>query len=213
MKAVKKTVEKIITDVKRNGDRALFKYAKKFDKFNLKYSNLKVTKKEISLSYKKVDKSFLVAIKRASSEIKRYQKKALTQLLKGKIALYRPIENIGVYVPGGRYAYPSTLLATVIPAKVAGVGRITMVSPPNNLTPEVLVTADIVGVDEIYRIVAEAIDNLPEKERLVISLYYNDDLIMKEIGAILDITESRVSQIHTKAILRLRSKLVNVITL
>jgi len=77
--------------------------------------------------------------------------------------------------------------------------------------PDELDPAELLNLDQVYRIVAEAIDNLPEKERLVVSLYYNDELTMKEIGAILEITESRVSQIHTKAILRLRSRLINVI--
>jgi RNA polymerase sigma factor for flagellar operon FliA len=67
------------------------------------------------------------------------------------------------------------------------------------------------NLDQIYQIVADAIDNLPEKERLVISLYYYDELTMKEIGEIMNITESRVSQIHTKAVIRLRSKLVHVL--
>jgi RNA polymerase sigma factor FliA len=79
--------------------------------------------------------------------------------------------------------------------------------------PESLDPSELLNLDQVYHIVAESIDELPEKERLVVSLYYNDELTMKEIGAILGITESRVSQIHTKAILRLRSKLVNVVML
>jgi len=79
--------------------------------------------------------------------------------------------------------------------------------------PEELDPAELLNLDQVYKIVANAIDQLPEKERLVVSLYYNDELTMKEIGAILDITESRVSQIHTKAILRLRSKLISIIQL
>lgn len=77
---------------------------------------------------------------------------------------------------------------------------------PENMNP-----AEILNLDQIYRIVADAIDQLPEKERLVISLYYYEELTMKEIGEILDITESRVSQIHTKAILRLRGRLLKVL--
>ena len=77
---------------------------------------------------------------------------------------------------------------------------------PDHLTP-----AESLNLDQIYRIVAETIDQLPEKERLVISLYYYEELTMKEIGEIMSITESRVSQIHTKAILRLRGRLVNVL--
>jgi len=79
--------------------------------------------------------------------------------------------------------------------------------------PEQQLPSDLSHLDQVYQIVAEAIDQLPEKERLVVSLYYYDELTMKEIGAIMDITESRVSQIHTKAILRLRARLVNTLEL
>lgn len=79
---------------------------------------------------------------------------------------------------------------------------------PESVQPDVRL-----NLDQIYQIVADAIDRLPEKERLVISLYYYDELTMKEIGEIMNITESRVSQIHTKAILRLRSKLIHVLDL
>jgi RNA polymerase sigma factor for flagellar operon FliA len=77
--------------------------------------------------------------------------------------------------------------------------------------PEALTPSQLINLDQIYRIVAETIDQIPEKERLVISLYYYEELTMKEIGEILSITESRVSQIHTKAILRLRGRLTKVL--
>jgi RNA polymerase sigma factor for flagellar operon FliA len=77
--------------------------------------------------------------------------------------------------------------------------------------PEAIQPDVKLNLDQIYQIVADAIDNLPEKERLVISLYYYDELTMKEIGEIMDITESRVSQIHTKAVIRLRSKLIHLL--
>lgn len=77
--------------------------------------------------------------------------------------------------------------------------------------PEALSPAQSLNLDQIYRIVSETIDQLPEKERLVISLYYYEELTMKEIGEIMDITESRVSQIHTKAILRLRGRLLKTL--
>jgi RNA polymerase sigma factor for flagellar operon FliA len=79
---------------------------------------------------------------------------------------------------------------------------------PETVQPDVRL-----NLDQVYQIVADAIDNLPEKERLVISLYYYDELTMKEIGEIMDITESRVSQIHTKAVIRLRSKLIHLLHL
>lgn len=79
--------------------------------------------------------------------------------------------------------------------------------------PEQLDPAQLVNLDQVYQIVADAIDQLPEKERLVISLYYYDELTMREIGEVLEVTESRISQIHTKAILRLRSRLIHVLEL
>jgi len=79
--------------------------------------------------------------------------------------------------------------------------------------PERLSPAEVVNLDQIYRIVADAIEQLPEKEKLVVSLYYYDELTMKEVGEIMEITESRVSQIHTKAILRLRARLSKVLDL
>ena len=78
--------------------------------------------------------------------------------------------------------------------------------------PELLSPSELMNLDQIYRIVAETIDLLPEKERLVISLYYYEELTMKEIGEIMGITESRVSQIHTKAILRLRGRLLKALS-
>ena len=77
--------------------------------------------------------------------------------------------------------------------------------------PEHMSPAQVMNLDQVYKIVADAIDQLPEKERLVISLYYYEELTMKEIGEILSITESRVSQIHTKAILRLRGRLTKLL--
>ena len=77
--------------------------------------------------------------------------------------------------------------------------------------PEELDPAELLNLDQIYQMVAQAIEALPEKEKMVVSLYYHEEITMKEIGAVLDITESRVSQIHTKAIARLRSRLANVI--
>ena len=74
--------------------------------------------------------------------------------------------------------------------------------------PDCVDPSEVLNLDQVYRIVADSIDVLPEKERLVISLYYYDELTMKEIGQVLEITESRVSQIHTKAVLRLRGRLL-----
>lgn len=157
----KKIVESIIADVKKNGDSALIKYEKKFGV--VIRGSLKVSKQEIKNSYSKVTKEQINAIKIAK---KRLSKTELA--VKNKIKdfvintdgviikkLFFPLSSVGCYVPGGSARYPSSLIMSVVPAKIAGVKRIVVVSPPNNqgtIDPLTLVTADICGVDEIYKI-------------------------------------------------------------
>ncbi len=155
---VEQKVKKIVREVRLKGDEALLFYTKKFDKILLQSKDLKIDKKRIKQSYDKVDKHFLKSIMIAKKNITEFHTKnhkKSWQVMKEGIILgeiWHPIESIGVYIPGGKYSYPSTILMTVVPAKVAGVWRIIMVTPPENLTSEVLVTADIVGVDEIYQV-------------------------------------------------------------
>lgn len=155
-------VADILSNVKANGDKAVFDYTLKFDKFILTPDNIKVSRSEIDEAYTKVDNEYIEVMKRAALNIREYHKKQLRQswietkedgsILGQKIT---PIEIAGTYVPGGKAAYPSSVLMNIIPAKVAGVSKIIMTTPPNSegkINPGTLVAADIAGVDEIYKV-------------------------------------------------------------
>lgn len=160
-KANKKKIESILNDVKKNGDSAIKKYEKKFTGF--KKGSLRVSKREIRSSYSKVTKEQLSAIKLAKNRLSKTElaiKKRLgafdisTDGVKIK-KFFTPIPSVGCYVPGGSARYPSSLVMSVIPAKIAGVKRIVVTSPTNkqgSVDPLTLVAADICGVDEIYKI-------------------------------------------------------------
>lgn len=158
MKNIENSVKNIIDRVKREGDSAVVYFTKKYDRVNLTPKQFRISEKRLMRAYKTADKNFLSAIKQAKTNIELFQKKICPKpsgFRKNRVVLryvFKPIEKIGVYVPGGKFAYPSTVLMTVVPAKVAGVGRVIMVSPPKNLTNEVLATAKICGVDEVYGI-------------------------------------------------------------
>src|SRR3989339_1997747 len=151
-------VKKIIEKVKKEGDSAISYFTKKYDGIELSPSDFKVSEKEINAAVKNAGKDFLDAVILAKKNIEIFQKKILpksTVIKKNGILLkhiFNPIEKTGIYVPGGRFSYPSTILMTAIPAKIARVKKIVVVSPPKNLTKEVIATAKICGVDEIYRI-------------------------------------------------------------
>ncbi|MCQ2523206.1 MAG: histidinol dehydrogenase [Lachnospiraceae bacterium] len=156
------TVAQILDDVKKNGDKAIFEYTKKFDKFDLNELNIKVTREEIDAAYKEIDPEYIEVMKAAKENIADYHRKQLRNSWidtkpDGSILGQRftPIEIAGTYVPGGKAAYPSSVLMNIIPAKVAGVERIVMVTPPGKdgkVNPGTLVSADIAGVDEIYKV-------------------------------------------------------------
>lgn len=157
----KKIVESIIADVKKNGDSALIKYEKKFGV--VIRGSLKVSKQEIKNSYSKVTKEQINAIKIAKKRLSKTELAVKNKLRDFVIntdgiiikKLFFPLSSVGCYVPGGSARYPSSLIMSVVPAKIAGVKRIVVVSPPNNqgtIDPLTLVTADICGVDEIYKI-------------------------------------------------------------
>ncbi|MCK5534860.1 histidinol dehydrogenase [bacterium] len=158
MDKIERQVKKIIEEVKIKGDKAVCFYTQKFDGVKLRPEILLVKKKEIENAYKKVDKDFVIALKKAKLNIENFHKKQKIKswysnekgILLGDI--WQPLERVGVYIPGGKYPYSSCVLMNVLPAKVAGVTQVIMVSPPNNLTSEVLVAADICGVDKIYRV-------------------------------------------------------------
>ncbi len=156
------TVNEIIDRVRAERDRALFDYTLKFDKFGLNEENIKVTRAEIEEAYTKLDAKLIEVIKASAENIRAFHTKQLRNswfdskpdgtILGMKIT---PIEKAGVYVPGGKAAYPSSVLMNVIPAKVAGVDEIIMTTPPGadgKVNPGTLVAADIAGVDTIYRV-------------------------------------------------------------
>lgn len=157
-----KTVAEIIDNIKTNGDKALFEYTLKFDKFELTRDNIRVTRDEISAAYKELDAEYVEVIKKAKENIRDYHEKQVRQTFittkpDGSILGQRisPIASAGTYVPGGKAAYPSSVLMNIVPAKVAGVEKIVMVTPPGKdgkINPGTLVAADIAGVDEIYKV-------------------------------------------------------------
>ena len=156
-----KTVDDIVTDVKENGDKALFAYTEKFDKFALTTENIRVTEEEIEEAYRSVSAEFIEVMQEAFENIKAYhemqvrnswfQTKPDGSILGQRIT---PIEVVGVYVPGGKAAYPSSTLMNIVPALVAGCKRIVMVTPPNaegKVNPVTLAAAKITGITEIYK--------------------------------------------------------------
>lgn len=155
-------VQFIISEIRRKGDAALVSFTEEYDKVILKPENLRVTPKEIRAAYAKVTQAQIQAIELMKNKVASFERDNLKQLrnhtLKpGVFAQIKlsPIESVGCYVPGGQAAYPSTVVMTTIPAKVAGVPRIVVCSPPNrdgDINPIVLVACDICGVHEVYRV-------------------------------------------------------------
>lgn len=157
-------VEDIVTDiiynVRKNGDKALYAYAEKFDKVTL--SGLEVTKEEIDKAFELVDKSFIEIVKEAKANIEAFHKKQVRNsfiisendgIITGQKVT--PIEKVGLYVPGGTAAYPSTVLMDSVPAKIAGCQEIVMVTPPSkdgSVNPAILASAKIAGVDRIFKV-------------------------------------------------------------
>lgn len=155
-------VAEIIETVKKGGDEALFSYTEKFDHCKMDASHIRVTREEIDEAYQKVDADFVEVMKKSAANIRVFHEKQLRNswfdpkpdgtILGMKIL---PIAIAGVYVPGGKAAYPSSVLMNVLPAKVAGVERIIMTTPPGadgKVNPGTLVAAHIAGVDEIYKV-------------------------------------------------------------
>ncbi|RSD25126.1 histidinol dehydrogenase [Mesobacillus subterraneus] len=156
----RKAVQSIIAEVRAGGDKAVRSFTEKFDSVTL--DDFAVTEEEIAEAYKTVSDKLVGIIKEAADNIRKYHEKQLRPswmtteengtMLGQKVT---PLDSVGVYVPGGTAAYPSSVLMNVIPAKTAGVERIVMVSPPDSdgrLPAGVLVAADIAGVKEIYKI-------------------------------------------------------------
>lgn len=156
------TVREVLQAVKRQGDRALLHYTEEFDRQTLSPEQLRVGGSELDTAYQQVPKELLDAIRLAAKQIEAFHRlrspKSWVQFGEDDVVLgkrYTPVDRAGLYVPGGRAAYPSTVLMNAIPAKVAGVPRIVMCTPPGpdkTINAAVLVAAQEAGVTEIYRI-------------------------------------------------------------
>lgn len=157
-----KVVADIIANVREKGDQAIFDYTSQFDKWDCNADNIRVTEAEIQEAVEQADAAFLEVMKKSASNIEDFHRKQLRNSwidtrADGSILGQRilPIAVSGVYVPGGKAAYPSSVLMNVIPAKVAGVGRIIMTTPAGadgKVNPGTLAAAKIAGVDEIYKV-------------------------------------------------------------
>lgn len=155
-------VADIVANVREKGDKAVFDYTSQFDKWEVNADNLRVTAAEIDEAYRQIDQPFLTAMERSAANIEAFHKKQLRNswidtrpdgTLLGQRIL--PLAITGVYVPGGKAAYPSSLLMNVIPAKVAGVEKVIMTTPAGadgKVPAGTLAAAKIAGVDEIYKV-------------------------------------------------------------
>lgn len=156
------TVHEILEDVKQKKDQALFAYTEKFDGVHITAENFRVTEEEIQEAYTQVDAHLLEVIRKSLKNIRDYHQKQVRYswfdskpdgtLLGQKVTA---LERVGVYVPGGKAVYPSSVLMNIVPAKVAGVDRIIMTTPPGKdgkVYPITLVAANEAGVDEIYKV-------------------------------------------------------------
>ncbi|HEY9759393.1 MAG TPA: histidinol dehydrogenase [Oculatellaceae cyanobacterium] len=156
------SVKNIINQVKADGDKALLEFALRFDKAKLTADTLKASAEEIQEAYKAVSKEQVTAIEFMKQRVSVFQKQLVSQTTVKAFnegimvqTVLRPIESVGCYVPGGQAAYPSTVVMTAVPAKIAGVPRIVVCSPSDaqgKINPLVLVAADICGVNEVYKV-------------------------------------------------------------
>ena len=161
-KDVNIVVDKIVEDVKSRGDDAIIQYTQKFDSKFITRENLIVSTEEIKSAYKMVDQDFLDAINLAKKNVTEFHEKQIRNpwmmtkengVILGQTV--RGVESAGIYVPGGTAVYPSSVIMNAIPAKVAGVKNLVMVTPPladGGINPHILVAADIAGVDKIYKV-------------------------------------------------------------
>ncbi len=155
------TVCEIVNRVKEEGDKALFDYTSRFDHCSLTKDTIQVTKEEINNAYEALDKELIEVMKKSAENIRVFHEKQVRNSWidtkpDGSILGQRvtPLEKVGVYVPGGKAAYPSSVLMNIVPAKVAGVNTIIMTTPPGKdgkVNPSTLVAADIAGADVIFK--------------------------------------------------------------
>ncbi len=156
------TVQDILDNIQQNGDKAVLDYTARFDQAELSAQEQLVSEAEVEEAYTKVDDEFLAALETAINNIKDFHERQTREgwmktdedgVILGQV--FRPLEKVGLYVPGGTAAYPSSVLMNGVPAKVAGVEEVVMVSPPSEtgeMNPYTLVAADKVGVDKIYKV-------------------------------------------------------------
>ncbi|MBP7217075.1 MAG: histidinol dehydrogenase [Candidatus Omnitrophica bacterium] len=159
---VEERVRKIVDDVRVFGDEALIKYTKKFDGVKLTARQLKVSQIDISGAYQNISPHFVSSLKVVIENINRFYKKTLPKSWKMRSAdgmmvgeVYTPLDRVGVYIPAGTAPLVSTVYMTVLPARIAGVKQVVLISPPDEhgfINPHILVVADLLKVDEIYRV-------------------------------------------------------------
>jgi len=180
-----RTVKEILEDVKLKKDEAVFSYTQKFDHADINTANVKVTQEEIDAAYMQVDQTLLAVMRKSLVNIRAYHEKQRINswfdttsngtLLGQKVT---PLAKVGVYVPGGKAVYPSSVLMNVVPAKIAGVDKIIMTTPCNSegkVNPAVLVAANEAGTDEIYKIggaqaiaaLAYGTESIPKVDKIV----------------------------------------------
>ncbi len=180
---VERIVTDIIADVRANGDKALYAYCEKFDKAKL--TTLLVTKEEIDEAVASVDPGFIKILEKAAANIRKFHARQVRNsfiindedgILMGQKII--PVDRAGLYVPGGTAAYPSTVLMDSIPAKIAGVRELVMVTPPNaegRINPVILAAAHVAGVDKIFKVggaqaiaaLAYGTESIPKVDKIV----------------------------------------------
>ncbi|MDI7260405.1 MAG: histidinol dehydrogenase [Thermodesulfobacteriota bacterium] len=158
---LERDVRSILRDVKKRGDKALLDYTQRFDTIRLSIAQLQVKKEEVKGAHKRIPRDFLKTLEKAAHRIRRFhqlsKKRWTIKWVEKGIRIEqirRPLERVGIYIPGGKASYPSTVLMAAIPAKVAGVGEVIITTPPHQegINPAVLVAADLAGVDRIFRV-------------------------------------------------------------
>jgi histidinol dehydrogenase len=182
---IKEDVLKILNEVKLTGDNALIKFSKKFDNIDLDKKEIKVSDNEISEAYDNIDEKLLNSLRSAKKNLIKFHKAQLREewiieIQKGVNAgqIYRPIDSVGIYIPGGRAIYPSTVLMAATPAYVAGVKDITLCSPPQQdkkIAPEIIVAAREFGIEKMFKVggaqaiaaMAYGTDTVPKVQKIV----------------------------------------------
>jgi len=184
-KEVNKTVQQIVEDIQKNGDTALFNYAKNFDGYDINTSNLLVTRMEREKGLENIDENYFRILRRTKSQIEEFHKHQLGNswnifkengVIMGQIA--RPLERVALYVPGGTAAYPSTVIMNAVPALLAGVKEIIMITPvkaDGKVNPNILAAAEVCGIETIYKVggaqgvaaVAYGTESIPKVDKIV----------------------------------------------